>query len=59
MSKDLVARLRARNERFQATCGSFAYYGGGDSVLDCEAADRIEALEAENEKLKNQKRSDE
>lgn len=43
---NLVERLRARNERFQAMHGNYLYYAGVDGILDCEAADRIGQLEA-------------
>jgi len=41
---DIVERLRARNERFQSCAGNYLYYGGSDSILDCDAAAEIERL---------------
>lgn len=44
MSKELVERLRNRNERYQGGFGNALMYMGADSILDCEAADEIERL---------------
>lgn len=40
---ELIERLRRRNERFQSAMGNYLYYSGGDSILDCDAADALEA----------------
>lgn len=50
--EDIVGRLRGRNERFQSYGGMSMYYGGGDSILDCDAADLIQSQQAIIEEMR-------
>lgn len=50
--EDIVGRLRGRNERFQSYGGMSMYYGGGDSILDCDAADLIQSQQALIEEMR-------